>query len=100
MEIANDLYSWTTSKRFIADLDTIRSFLEKQADEFFLRLFQADDQHLLGVIPLFDDRHRQQIENALDELESKGEKPDLKLQATIDFVDGRNAYREKQWLEA
>ena len=100
MEIAHDLYSWATSKRFIADINTIHSFLEMQSNEFFKRILQTDDRHLLGVIPLFDDRQRRQISIAIEELKNNNQTANLNLQATFDFADGRNHYKKREWEKA
>ena len=100
MEIAHDLYSWATSKRFIANLNTIHSYLKMQGEQFFTRIFQADDIHLLGVKPLFSEKERKTIYEAIDELKLQEQTLPQNLQATFDFVKGRNAYRQNKWEKA
>ena len=45
MEVANDLHSWSTSKRFLATSSALLTDLEHKASQLFERILETDDAH-------------------------------------------------------
>jgi WD40 repeat protein len=68
LNVANDLYSWTTSKRFYPTLDDLQQGLHHLLEEFFQRLPQASPEQWLGSRPLLSRSEQRELDLAQNEL--------------------------------
>ena len=68
LNLANDLHSWTTSKRFYPTPDDLEQELHHLLDLFFQRLPQASPEQWLGSQPLLSQSEQRELDLAQTEL--------------------------------
>ncbi|BDM82926.1 WD40 domain-containing protein [Acaryochloris marina] len=98
VRLVPDLKSWGTSFRFQAEPVELVQFLQ----DCSLRLFTTilDAGQFVPNSEVLGKRNRQEIGYALQALETSGTTLDPKLQATLIFAQGRNAYAKGELQKA
>ncbi|KPQ32659.1 MAG: WD40 repeat protein [Phormidium sp. OSCR] len=91
LEVANDLESWTTSKRFLPSKEDIQGNLQLNVQQFLTRLEQGGDRQWLGRDRLLGENQQREIEQACQQLAQLGEPLCANLAADLALIQGRQA---------
>ncbi|MGM0455082.1 MAG: AAA family ATPase [Cyanobacteriota bacterium] len=100
LEVANDLESWTTSKRFLPSAEDIQANLELNVQQFLSRLQGGSDRQWLGRDCLLGENQQREIEQACQKLAQLGEPLSADLAADLALIQGRQALEAGEWDQA
>jgi WD40 repeat protein len=100
LEVANDLESWTTSKRFLPSAEDIQANLELNVQQFLSRLQGGSDRQWLGGDCLLGENQQREIEQACQQLAQLGEPLSADLAADLALIQGRHALEAGEWDQA
>ncbi|GAB4348406.1 MAG: hypothetical protein Fur0042_15220 [Cyanophyceae cyanobacterium] len=93
MQRASDLFSWATTKRFLASDAMLTEALGEKIRLFFDRLAAATDAQLLGRADLLTPYEQQEARNAYAELGRRAIAFDAADRAQLAIIFGRDIYR-------
>ena len=93
MQQASDLFSWATTKRFVASDAMLTEALGEKIRLFFDRLATATDAQLLARADLLTTLERSEARTAQAELDRRAVELDAARHAQLAIVFGRDVYR-------
>ncbi len=100
IRFAPDFKSWAASSiRFVMSGDELIELLRQKADSLFARELDSSNFELLHHSALdlvVGSQHRLELESALTDLRRRGQQLEPQLQASLEFVRGRNDYATDQ----
>ncbi|MFP4652161.1 MAG: PQQ-binding-like beta-propeller repeat protein, partial [Phormidium sp.] len=97
LNLANDLHSWATSKRFYPTPDDLEQELHHLLDLFFQRLPQASPEQWLGSQPLLSQSEQRELDLAQTEL-NRDLSPSL--QADLAIIQSHQHLLQQQLSQA
>ncbi|WP_159789302.1 NACHT and WD repeat domain-containing protein [Sodalinema gerasimenkoae] len=100
LDVANDLESWTTSKRFLPSAENIQANLQLNVQQFLSRLQGGSDRPWLGGDRLLGENQQREIEQACQQLAQLGEPLSADLAADLALIQGRQALEAGEWDQA
>lgn len=92
IRLAPDFESWATSIVFAIATDTLIERLRQGADYLFSRILELGAERFLSNDVILCSHHHYETCAALRDLRERGEELSPELQASLDFVLGRDAY--------
>lgn len=93
IRLAPDFYSWATTVEFAIATDQLIQFIQETTDLVFAKVLDADASLFLDNVALnlgVGSPRRAELESARQELQSRGVNLDPELEASLEFVLGRD----------
>ena len=93
IRLAPDFYSWATSVEFAIATDQLIQFIQETTDQVFAKILDAGASLFLDNVALnlgVGSPRRAELESARQELQSRGVNLDPELEASLEFVLGRD----------
>ena len=104
IRLAPDFESWATSSEFVLSSDELMTLLEHSIERVFEVVLAAGSAAGSGQFAanstILGDRYRLEFDAALRDLQRRGVELDRALQASVEFILGRDLYIEEQIDEA
>ena len=97
--LAPDFRSWGISCEFVMGTDELVALLQENADCIFSQTLEAGDQFLPNG-RILDARYRVELDAAQKDLQRRGYKLQPELEASLQFIRGRDEYANNQIDEA
>jgi WD40 repeat protein len=92
IRLAPDFENWATSVEFAIATENLLVDLQQRADYLFTKILELGAEPFLSNDTIFGSDYRRETRAALQDLRDRGKELTLELQASVDFVLGRDAY--------
>lgn len=95
MRLVTDIESWTTTIEFILGADELVDFLGKSADRIFSGILESGNWRLTNSA-ILGANALNELESATQDLASYNVRLEPAIEASLQFIRGRDAYYEKR----
>ncbi|HEY9600583.1 MAG TPA: hypothetical protein V6C85_03170, partial [Allocoleopsis sp.] len=92
IRLAPDFENWATSVEFAIATENLLVDLQQRANYLFTKILELGAEPFLSNDAIFGSDYRRETHAALQDLRDRGEDLTPELQASVDFVLGRDAY--------
>jgi WD40 repeat protein len=95
MRLVTDIESWTTTIEFVLGADQLVDFLSKSADRIFSGILESGNWRLTNSA-ILGANALNELESATQDLASYNVRLEPAIEASLQFIHGRDAYHEKR----
>ncbi|MDJ0705361.1 MAG: hypothetical protein QNJ46_18925 [Leptolyngbyaceae cyanobacterium MO_188.B28] len=92
IRLAPDFHNWGTLTEFQSNLSRLTDALKQRKDKLFNAVLEADGKQFAPNAVIFGPSYQHEMKSALADLQSLGQALEPDLQATLEFVLGREAH--------